>query len=137
MVWVEKHPEMAGHVGLDSNSPFEVYKTFNKMLMDANSAVFAVDAGGGLLGYLAVTSVMPDGSAHVHAGVDPDRRGRGGLMMKRGLRFAFEQLGLKRLVAVVPPGRDEIERLDKALGFVEPEGKVLFLDRERWANGRG
>lgn len=129
LVWVEGCPQMALEAGLDDTSPHTVYGMFNNMMLDPNSRVFAVDSRGTLLGYIGVTASIRDGSAQVHVGCDPKRRGLGGLMIRRGIRFVFNELGLNRLIAVVRPG-SEVEGIVRRLGFTEPQGTVLVLDRQ-------
>ena len=134
--WFEKDPDMVQQV--DCKSPAEAVHWITWIMSSANSALFGVRNGTDeLIGYVAATNAQADGSCHAHIGVSPEHRGKGLRVMKEGLAFAFEKLGLSMLIAAVPEGRDDVEKFDKRFGFIEPDAKILVLTRGAWEQRNG
>lgn len=134
--WLEDDPEMAEQIGF--GNPVQLVNAITMILQSPNSGLFAATNGTGeVVGYVAATNAQQDGSASVHIGVAPKHRGKGFALMREGLRFAYEDLGLKTLIAAVPEGREEIERFDKHFGFREPDAKILVMTRQQWEERNG
>lgn len=134
--WLEQDPEMIQQIGY--GSPKEVVDSITKIFMSANSTIVAAENGTGeLIGWVAATNAQADGSANVHIGISPQHRGKGARLMREGLRFAFENLGLKILIAAVPKGRDRVETFNRRFGFTEPDAKILFLTKTKWEERDG
>ena len=134
--WFIDDPDMIEQVGQDS--VVDIVKAVTMIMQSPNSAIMAAENGTGeLLGYVSATNAQVDGSANVHIGVAPHRRGKGIALMRRGLEYAFEELGLETLIAAVPEGRPEIEKFDKHFGFREPDAKILMLTRGEWEKRNG
>jgi RimJ/RimL family protein N-acetyltransferase len=129
--WFEKSPEMVQQVGCKDVG--EAIEWITRIMQSSNSKLFGARNGGEeLIGYVAATNAQADGSCHAHIGVSPDHRGKGTGVMRDGLAFAFEELGMKMLIAAVPLDRPDVEKFDKHFGFVEPDAKILLLTRGAW-----
>ena len=135
--WIEEWPEFMEYVGQTDKA--EMVDTITKGMFAPNAAILAAMEDGELMGYLAAMNAQPDGSAMVQFGLPKEHRGRGKDLMRVGLEYAFERLGLQTLIAAVPltkRGR-VIERFDRRFGFKGHNVKILTLSKSDWESQNG
>ena len=132
--WVDEDPDMPTDLGMpEGSTKNSVFDMVNRLLLEDNSLLLAVDSEDGLLGFMAAANVQRDGSCIGIVGVSPHHRGKGGLVMRSAINVAFQQVGIERIISTVNKGRDRFAELHKSLGFKPPEVDVYVLSKEDWS----
>lgn len=123
--WLKDEPQALADLGLNGATPaMAVLEAAVRAVTDPTIRWFAADSDDNLAALIVATDYgAHDGSAVVHIAVFPEHRGKGVWIERKAARYAYEQLGLRKLYGLVPKGNDLAKRVNEAVGFEDMNEK--------------
>lgn len=136
--WIRADPGMLAGFGVEKASDTHVFDLALRAMQAPNIYWCSIETEDGELAGLGVLTDIDTrvGSALSHLLVAPAHRGKGVYVGREALRHAFEDLGLKKLVGLVPKANRLARRVDERLGFTEVPVDLMQMTVQDWLRGR-
>jgi RimJ/RimL family protein N-acetyltransferase len=132
LTWVDEDPDIFASLGMENPDRALLIQAMTAAMVSPHWGIYAAENGTGkAIACLGLNSTG-DGTALVHMWLSPRHRGRGYWVGKAGLDYAFNTLGLKSVIGVVPKTNDLALELDMKLGFEPIDAHFLQLTREQF-----